>query len=297
MIAIAPTDLKWFDVLKSELLPMEINFWTPTPWNIRRLREGDQLYFLLKSPIRKIGGYGFYKDYQNLTPKEAWKKFGKGNGVLNYTELISRCNKYIGKNSARKSLNNNSTIGCIILTNPVFLDEAEYFKPEEIGLEFPKQVVKLKYFDDTTIEKQPVYRNKESVFSIIKEEKSNYFLSKSKERIGQSRFRQNVMKAYGYKCAVTGETCSEVLQAAHIQPYINENSNHIQNGIVLRADIHRLFDSGMITINREHIVTVSSLLINSDYFKLNGKKIYLPEKSEDYPSIEALKLHNSNVFR
>ncbi|WP_068792362.1 HNH endonuclease [Brevibacillus laterosporus] len=296
MIAIAPTDLKWFNFLKSEL-PMEINFWTPTPWNIRRLREGDLLYFLLKSPVRKIGGYGFYKSYENLTPREAWQKFGKGNGVLNYNELISRCNKYIGKNSTKKSLNDNSTIGCIILTNPVFFDEEEFFKPEEIGLKFPKQVVKIKYFDTITTENQLIYLNNETVFSIIKEEKSSYLISKSKERIGQATFRQNVMNAYDYKCAVTGETCTEVLQAAHIQPYINENSNHIQNGIALRVDIHKLFDSGLITINLEYVVIVSSKLMNSDYLKLNGKKINLPKKCVDYPSIEALKFHNSNVFR
>jgi len=56
MIAIANTDLDWFELLSTEPPAPEINFWTPTGWNVGKLEKGDRLYFLLKAPIRKIGG-------------------------------------------------------------------------------------------------------------------------------------------------------------------------------------------------------------------------------------------------
>ena len=37
-----------------------VNFWTPTPWGVKGLRKGDRLYFMLKAPVRKIGGYGIF---------------------------------------------------------------------------------------------------------------------------------------------------------------------------------------------------------------------------------------------
>jgi len=59
MFAVAPTDLDWFQQLRTEGVNGNvINFWTPTPWNISKFKKGERLYFMLKSPIRKIGGYG-----------------------------------------------------------------------------------------------------------------------------------------------------------------------------------------------------------------------------------------------
>ena len=62
---IANTDLNWFSQLRNEGYSQSpINFWTPTPWNIKKLQKGDFLYFMLKSPIRKIGGYGRFVEYK-----------------------------------------------------------------------------------------------------------------------------------------------------------------------------------------------------------------------------------------
>ena len=55
--------------------------------------------------------------------------------------------------------------------------------------------------------------------------------------------------AYNNKCVITGINDEYALEAAHIESYINEKSNHIKNGICLRADIHKLFDKNLIGIN------------------------------------------------
>ena len=74
MFAISPTDRDWFHFLRATGYNSEINFWTPTPWNISRLSKGDRLYFMLKAPIRKIGGYGHFFEYKNVTVNEAWNE-------------------------------------------------------------------------------------------------------------------------------------------------------------------------------------------------------------------------------
>ena len=100
MFAVAPTDINWFKQLRTEGLHGDvINFWTPTPWNISRMKDGDNLYFMLKSPIRKIGGYGKFVEYKNMKASEAWKTYGRDNGVENLTHLISRTTQYASKHS------------------------------------------------------------------------------------------------------------------------------------------------------------------------------------------------------
>ena len=55
MFSIANTDIEWFEFLKKNNIFNNVNFWTPTPWNVKKLKQGDLFYFMLKSPIRKLG--------------------------------------------------------------------------------------------------------------------------------------------------------------------------------------------------------------------------------------------------
>ena len=89
----------------------------------------------------------------------------------------------------------------------------------------------------------------------------------------------------------------EVLEGAHIQTYLNEKSNHIQNGICLRSDLHRLFDNGLIAIDDRFRIRISKILKSSSYEKYNDKQINLPENAENQPSKEALKYHHTYIFR
>lgn len=73
-------------------------------------------------------------------------------------------------------------------------------------------------------------------------------------RQGQSAFRDRLMVAYGGRCAVTGCTVEEVLQAAHIEPYSQGRNSSTSNGILLRADIHSLFDLGIVRIRGDYAI-------------------------------------------
>jgi putative restriction endonuclease len=103
--------------------------------------------------------------------------------------------------------------------------------------------------------------------------------------------------AYEQKCAFTRETCIDVSQAAHIQPYVNERSNHVQNGLALRMDIYALFDAGQLTVDKDYRIRVNPFLESVTYRELDGNMISLPSKLQYHPCTEALQYHYVNVFR
>ncbi|MFF2499591.1 HNH endonuclease [Peribacillus sp. NPDC058075] len=132
-------------------------------------------------------------------------------------------------------------------------------------------------------------------FELVENDKSDVETIERKKRIDGPAFKDSLIKIYD-KCVITDESFSGVLEGCHIQPYVKEESNHIQNGLLLRADIHKLFDDGYIIIDENYIVRVSSLL-KSDYYKsFNGKKINLPKEKRYYPSQKALK-DKMNFFK
>jgi len=109
-------------------------------------------------------------------------------------------------------------------------------------------------------------------------------------RRGQSKFRQKLIKAYNGKCAITQSMVLPTLQAAHIYPYKGDETNHITNGILLRSDVHDLFDLHLIGINEDYEIIISEELIGSEYEVYNGKEILLPKEHSEFPSKLSLKL-------
>jgi hypothetical protein len=109
-------------------------------------------------------------------------------------------------------------------------------------------------------------------------------------RQGRQVFRENVLNAYERACAVTGCEVTETLEAAHIVAYRGPETNHTSNGILLRSDIHILFDIGLIAIDPEnYCVVISNRLMSTSYEELSGKRIRLPARTGDQPNTEALK--------
>ncbi len=90
-------------------------------------------------------------------------------------------------------------------------------------------------------------------------------------RSGQQEFRRKVAERDGLKCAITGCTVPEVLDAAHIAPYALDRSDDPGNGIILRADLHRLFDAGLLTMDDVGFVHVNTEVSETDYRRLHGQ--------------------------
>ncbi len=111
-------------------------------------------------------------------------------------------------------------------------------------------------------------------------------------RRGHPRFRQVLMRAYGGKCAITRCDTPEVLEAALIHPYRSEGTHHVSNGLLLRADLHTLFDLGQIAIDSSKMtVIVAEPLMRSSYRLLAGRSIFLPDREELRPDPAALDEH------
>lgn len=115
-------------------------------------------------------------------------------------------------------------------------------------------------------------------------------------RRGQPAFRKSLLRAYGGRCCISGCAVQEVLEAAHIVPYQGDATDHFQNGLLLRSDLHTLFDWQLLTIEpKNHTVLLDASLRDSEYWKFAGQQIRLPEIPEQHPSPKALAQHGVRV--
>ena len=113
-------------------------------------------------------------------------------------------------------------------------------------------------------------------------------------RPDQSEFRRKLLQIYQKSCLVSKTKVSEVLQAAHILPYSGEYSNHIQNGLLLRNDIHTLYDDYLLSICPESFqILLNPKLEDSEYWKYNEKSVLedIPTDIRLRPSLKALMIH------
>lgn len=121
-------------------------------------------------------------------------------------------------------------------------------------------------------------------------------------RYGQPEFRKNVLAAYNGRCAITGTKVERVVEAAHVRPYSEDGQSRVSNGILMRSDIHALFDSGLLGIepmNGEpgvYLVRLSpSLRCDPDYWKFNGQRIDVPVDEKLWPDVDELRKHLERV--
>jgi hypothetical protein len=115
-------------------------------------------------------------------------------------------------------------------------------------------------------------------------------------RQGQPRFRQQLLHLYGGACAITGTCLEPVLEAAHILPYNGPMTNHPQNGILLRADLHVLFDRKLISIDPDGLtVIVSERLMGTYYEQYHGKKVAVPIDTGYNINLDAVRKRNERA--
>jgi putative restriction endonuclease len=119
--------------------------------------------------------------------------------------------------------------------------------------------------------------------------------------LGQGTFRIAVMDAYGRACAATGEHSLPALDAAHIRDFANDGPHETRNGLLLRADLHRLFDRGYVTVTPDLHLEVSARLREDysngrTYYPLHGATVRAPVSSRDRPAAEFLAWHNEQRY-
>jgi len=309
-IYLGNTDLEWFNYL-SKIQPEDVNFWQPGGnSNFKVLSPGAPFLFRLKSPINKIGGVGFFSSQTFLPIDMAWDVFKERNGcasVGRFREMILGYRK--DKDNA------NPTIGCIVLTNPVFFKPSDWL---DVPIDWsPTGIVQGKSYDTSTglgmeLWNKIEYLLKDYLADTSEGEKSQLILEEpsaqygksvlTKVRLGQGAFRILVTDAYHRRCAISGERTLPVLEAAHIKKYAESGPHFISNALLLRSDLHKLFDAGYVTITTDLKVEVSKKIKEEfengrEYYKFHGNELFnLPRREKDKPDNKFIEWHNS-IFK
>jgi len=309
---VAVTDYDWFSLHASKPVIEEVNFWRPSPdASFKALLPGELLLFKLHAPRNHIAGGGFFTKFLTLPIRLAWDAFGEGNGVRSLPEMRARIAQYRRTDIAAAD---NPKIGCILLAEPFFFPEPEWIP---VPADFSLNIVSGKgYSTDTAtgralwdaVAERLAYRAAAAAnagpATVAAAESARYGNPVLvNPRLGQGSFRVLVTDAYGRRCAMTNERTLPVLEAAHIRPYAEGGRHELPNGLLLRSDLHTLFDRGYVTVDpTEHRVVVSHRIREEfengrDYYQLDGQPIRLPDDGALIPSAENLRFHSEHVFR
>lgn len=300
LIWVGVTDKDWFDYLAT-IEPDEVNFWQPSPRPAtKQLKPGDLFLFKLHSPNNFIVGGGFFVRFTTLPVKIAWEAFEASAGVRTYSELLSRIERY-----RRQPVRGDAEIGCNVLNAPFFFPREDWIP---IPPDWAPNIVRGKAYDTETDAGASLYEavranlQKNQLRDDITEEPAYGDPYLTRARLGQGAFRVLVTDAYHRRCAVTGEKTLPVLEAAHIQPYARSGPNRIQNGLLLRADIHRLFDGGYVTVDPDLRFVVSDRVREEyangkEYYRYHGARLLnLPDDATDQPARDFLDWHSSEIY-
>ena len=297
------TDGDWFGQLRHADVD-EVNFWQPSPHAFRALSPGEPFLFKLHAPWNRIVGVGFFARYVALPVSIAWETFGPKNGAPSLVEMRRRVEKYRKKASPTEDYE----VGCILLEQPTFFEEPDWieapeWKPniesgrryrldEQPGESLWNQILPL-------IAGQAL---KAGVVSIAEPIGPRYGPPVFKfPRLGQGSFQAAIIDAYARRCAITGERVLPVLEAAHIRAYAEGGEHRIDNGLLLRRDLHTLFDRGYLTVTPDMDILVSKRLQKEfhngeEYLAMSGHKLLTPAQPDDRPSPEFLDWHNQHRF-
>jgi putative restriction endonuclease len=301
------TDEDWFSRL-SMLRPDEVNFWQPSGSRaFRALQPGEPFLFKLHSPKNSIVGGGHFVRYSALPASLAWDAFGEKNGVASLGDLLTRIRRY-----RRNDNMVDPVIGCNVLAEPFFFEKSGWIPAPD---NWSPNIVQGKTYDTELVEGRSLWRSVQhaisdrqrveepSLVDYFEEERrfgSEYLM---RGRLGQGAFRVLVMDAYERRCAVTGEKTLPVLEAAHIKPYSLSGPHRVNNGILLRSDLHKLFDLGYVTVTPELRLEVSPRLKSEwqngrEYYAHHGETLRIhPADPASRPNREFLTWHNENRFQ
>jgi putative restriction endonuclease len=294
------TDRSWFEYLRSQPSLEEANFWRPSGnQHFKALRPGELFLFKLHSPDDYIVGGGIFAHFSLLPINLAWESFGKSNGSGSLSEMRRQVAKYQHKDDQYLV---DYVIGCILLAQPFFLPQRDWipvpdWKPGiqqgrgydlsvEPGLSIWSRLNRSTRFEHETREERAQFGKPVLILP----------------RLGQGSFRILVTDAYGRRCAVTNERTLPALDAAHIKPYAESGEHSVSNGILLRRDLHALFDQGYVTINPAMRFEVSRKIKEEfengrDYYRLHGGMVSVPADPGSRPSREYLEWHNTKMFK
>ena len=297
---VAVTDGEWFNFLRELPNLDEVNFWRPSRKLFKAIQPGEPFLFKLHHPNNFIVGGGFFIRSINLPLNLAWESFEGKNGASSFQEMRRQIEKY-----RNKSIGHYEEIGCILLQDPFFLMKKDWIS---VPRDFSSNITGKTYDTESSLGKSLW----EEILNTLQSTKINRVAEPKgpvygepvpvRPRLGQGAFRALVTETYERRCAVTQERALPVLDASHIKPTAKGGLHQIDNGLLLRTDIHRLFDKGYISVAPDYQIKVSrKLKVDFDngelYYQFHDKKLWLPSDSENWPDPELLEWHAVKLFQ
>lgn len=298
---LAVTNPSWYECLSQLEGPLDANFWRPSTRRVG-LDVGAPFLFKLKAPHHAIAGFGYFAGFSVLPDWLAWDTFGRANGVGGLDELRGRVGAI--QRGARIDAAPGGLIGCGLIAEARFFPPEAWVKPpadwkvrSQTGMGYD-----LSQGEGRRVWQECLARAAAAEQPAVPQPAARYGpATLHTPRLGQGIFRVQVLDAYGRACTVTGEHSLPVLEAAHIVPYASGGENRLDNGLALRADLHRLFDRGYVTVDEDLRFVVGRRLRDDfengrSYYGMNGKPLVLPADVLARPDLSSLAWHRDAVF-
>lgn len=327
-IVVGVTDNRWASFLRDQTEVTEANFWQPSPHGFKALAPGEPFLFKTKDPKKfrgvDIPGYslvggGFFDEYVELRVSEAWAIWGTANGVATESELTERATAYRARGHG--FVEPDPTIGCVVLRNIFFAEPGgEIAEPPHwsrnsvtyVGYDLTQAVPRIDsdYVQDAFAALQGRARVDFAWEPDLRGVDLDWDGPRLgppalvRPRMGQGHFKRAVSAAYGHRCAVTSSATFPSLEAAHIRPFAAGGLHAVSNGLLLRTDVHRLYDRGYLGIDGDLRLRVSPQLRahgwNGEEFyrrEQDGFVIAAPDTDRLRPDRDALEWHLATRFR
>lgn len=313
------TDGEWYRALSAQPGIDEVNFWQPSGGReFKTLAPGDLFLFKLHAPVNAIVGGGVFAHATRLPASLAWEAFGPKNGASTLAEMRRRIEKYKYRKAAPERYE-DYVVGCILLEQPFFFPKPMWIPAPE---DWKPNIVQGKtYATDTVVgrrvwdrvrvrlEALPGARELVAHPAAAAQDPAATFDHGPRfgepilirPRLGQGSFRVLVTDTYERRCAITRERTLPALEAAHIRPYAEHGEHRVDNGLLLRRDLHALFDAGYLTVTPELQVEVSGRIREEfengkDYYALHGKELWVPTDAARRPNAEFLAWHQEQRY-
>ncbi|WP_326644148.1 HNH endonuclease [Streptosporangium sp. NBC_01755] len=300
------TDGEWHHFLAARPALTEANFWRPSGGGFKALRSGEPFFFKTHHPHNRVVGGGFFNGFERLRISEAWDIFREANGATSLQQMRTRVSRYRKQPIAPGE---DPIIGCVLLRDTCFfpLDA-----PAEQPPDFAPNLVQGKSYDLASHPQADYFREllPRLLGAVVEIDLSRPWHRDgptygdprlTPQRLGQQAFQAVVLNAYDRRCAITGDKIRPVLQAAHIRPLSAGGEHRLDNGLLLRSDIHTLFDRGYLAVDPEYRLRVSPRLREEfgngeQFYRRAGSQIAVPQHRHDRPAHETLEWHLDEVF-
>jgi putative restriction endonuclease len=271
----------------------------------RALQPGEPFFFKSHYPHNKIVGGGFFSGFVPMRVSEAWELLGPGNGAASLAEMRAQISRY-----RPIAPGENPEIGCVLIRDPRFFPEDAAVVPPP---GFARSIMQGKRYDLADPAVAPYFAE---LLQLLLGTPADLDLAQpwhrpgpvfgdprlAPYRLGQQAFKAVVADAYRRQCAITGTHIPPVLQAAHVRPVTDGGEHRLDNGLLLRSDVHTMFDQGYLGVDPRYRLMVSPRLRaefgNGDQFYAKaGEVIDLPARRADRPHCEFLEWHLGEVFK